>query len=334
MHPSLSSHPHILLAMPPGAMQRPISPSDGTPIDKNTKYRLLTSSIPTPDTSPSYTMVSFYRFFTLSDPHNVAQALQETWAPFHVYGRVYLAAEGVNGQMAIPTSLLEQFTSACQSIPLLHNIYFNIDSTLPSEEFYATQPFHSLHIRVRPQILTDDLPAPLDWTKAGKQFNALEWQEALSDPNAIILDCRNVYESDIGTFENAKPLNTIKFRETWKQLQDILHNEPKDKRILTFCTGGIRCVKVNAYLSQEMGFPNVGSIKGGIISYAKELEKHNSSSTAPLESKFRGVNYVFDNRMGERITEDVLAVCETCGSPHDLYINCANTSCSVIYYRY
>ena len=158
-------------------------------------------------------------------------------------------------------------------------------------------------------------------SKSGREISPIEWHEKLDDPSAVVLDCRNSYESDIGLFENAVALNTTFFRESWDALEDILKDKPKNAPIMTYCTGGIRCVKINAYLEQKMGFTNVGRLEGGIISYTKELERSglgnnaDSNGEAPNHisrdvgsiSKFKGTNYVFDERMGARITSDVLA---------------------------
>jgi UPF0176 protein len=104
-------------------------------------------------------------------------------------------------------------------------------------------------------------------------MNAQEWHEQLDNPNAIILDCRNSYESDVGIFQNAIPLQTTFFRESWDALEEKLANVPKDTPIMTYCTGGIRCVKINTYLEQKMGFTNASRLQGGIIRYTKELEE-------------------------------------------------------------
>ena len=145
-----------------------------------------------------------------------------------------------------------------------------------------------------------------------------------------------------GKFEGAIPLNTTFFRESWDALEEVLKDVPKDAPVLTYCTGGIRCVKINAYIEQKMGFSNVARLEGGIISYARELvnsDPEAQSSVKSLEqphlqrhlpsSKFQGVNYVFDERMGARITADVLTACETCGADSDDFTNCKDTNCHV-----
>ena len=255
---------------------------------------------------------------------------------------------------------------------------------MSKDEYDAVEPFKALHIRERSQILADGFAEPLDWGKSGALLDAKDWHKQLDDPESIVLDCRNSYESDVGTFDGAIPLNTTFFRESWDALDEVLRDVPLDKPIMTFCTGGIRCVKINAYLHQKMGYSNVSRLKGGIINYAKQLgegdmpistttisenipqsglnrtpngdntttttisssskddgggEDHfelidgsngcGSKGVLNKKSKFRGVNYVFDERMGAKITDDLFANCETCGVPCGTYTNCRGNSCHV-----
>ena len=101
-------------------------------------------------------------------------------------------------------------------------IYLNIDHELSRTAFEKNPPFKSLHVRVRSQIVADGFQEPLDWDKSGREMNAMEWHNALDNPNAIVLDCRNSYESEIGIFKNAIPLNTTFFRESWDVLDEVL----------------------------------------------------------------------------------------------------------------
>jgi len=139
----------------------------------------------------------------------------------------------------------------------------------------------------------------------------------------IVLDCRNDYETQVGKFELAEPLNTANFRDSWDVLKDRLKDVPKDAPIMTYCTGGIRCVKVNAYLTQELDFTNVSRLAGGVVAYDRTLNEQ-APEEAPL---FKGVNFVFDGRMGRRITDDQLGTCYTCGSKTHLISNCKNENC-------
>jgi predicted sulfurtransferase len=394
------------------------------PPSTNASYEHDCGPTADPVDTASYTMLSFFSFDKIAEPNEFAQQLQHLWSPFKAYGRVYIATEGVNAQMAVPTNVLEQFEKATKSITEFRQSLINTDHVVDFEEFHETQPFKSLHIRVREQILGDGLsPRSLDWHSAGQELSPTQWHSALSalPPDALVLDCRNSYESDVGKFEGAQPLNTNTFRESWNAIQEILGKQPqvsKDTPIYTYCTGGIRCVKINAYLEQKLGFTNTYRLQGGIISYVRELENgmksssisgpelslpttpndhaavshhaagdsdnivtttatktdihgqiddsgsisssllrrhhaglpddvftlsnhnnhhhasssyHNRSLTAAAPSLFKGVNYVFDDRIGTRVTEDVLARgCECCGdSRWDMYINCRHDPCNV-----
>jgi predicted sulfurtransferase len=198
-------------------------------------------------------------------------------------------------------------------------------------------PFGSLHVRVRQQIVADGLDRPLDWESAGYDMPPLEWHQKLKKTREaresgdedkikgapLIFDCRNDYETSVGVFEGAETLDTQNFRDSWGVLKNKLKDKPKDTPIMTYCTGGIRCVKVGAYLTQEMGFTNVSRLAGGIIAYDRTL-----NDKAPEEEPmFKGTNYVFDGRVGRQITDDALGDCMTCGGKTNLLSNCMNSNC-------
>lgn len=298
----------------------------------------------------AYTLVSFYAFADIADPQELSYQFRATWEPFRAVGRIYVAKEGINAQMAVPSNVFKDFMKATRAYPFFKDVRFNVDHEMTREDYLQQQPFHNLHIRCRKQIVADGFDEELDWSRAGKELLPLEWHEQISDPNAIILDCRNTYETDIGKFKNAIPLNTTVFRESWDAMEEILKDTPKDAPIYTYCTGGIRCVKINAFLEQKLGFNNTHRLKGGIIYYTKTLEhveagagveiidptlkyikpEENPQHTRHLaDSKFLGVNYVFDDRFGARITADVFTTCGTCGSSCDTFTNCKNDDCNV-----
>lgn len=314
----------LLLKPTPGIFPPPNESDEYLPVD--------------PDDSDKYTLVSFYKFCEIPDTKSVKEEFFRLWSPLKALGRVYVAKEGVNAQMSVATNVLDRFIARTRSHPIFNNITINTDHALSREEFLEVRPFSGLHIREREQILADGFDAPLDWKKSGTELAPMEWHKALDDPNAIILDCRNTYETQVGIFDKAIPLNTTVFRESWSVLEEVLKDRPKDSPILTYCTGGIRCVKINAYLEQELGFTNTNRLKGGIIAYRRDLDNEKKQSSAEqgsmevkesLSSKFKGVNYVFDERMGARITDDVLTQCESCGEPDDSYTNCKSFDCNV-----
>ncbi|KAL9178631.1 hypothetical protein ACHAXT_001969 [Thalassiosira profunda] len=310
--------------------------------------------MPDPLASPTMTMLSFYAFppNAVDDPEATAETLRKLWRPFRALGRVYVAREGVNAQMGVPTNVLSQFLECCTlseaeggALSDVLGTYMengiNIDPIpVDMNEFNADPPFKNLHVRVRSQIVADGFETPLDWQNAGHDMPPMEWhqklkearerqlratEEGTEDANElpIVLDCRNDYETQVGKFELAEPLETESFRESWDVLKERLKDVPKDAPIMTYCTGGIRCVKVNAYLTQELEFTNVSRLAGGVIGYDRTLNEK-----APVEEPmFKGVNYVFDGRMGRRITDDQLGTCHTCGRKTHLVTNCKNDNC-------
>lgn len=344
-----------------------------------------------PDESAGYALVSFYRFVAIADLQAAAESLERLWRPFGALGRIYVAHEGVNAQMAVPDNVLELFCAATKRHGLLRDVPVNVDERLTREAYANATPFRALHVRPRAQIVADGLPEALDWSRAGTELSGLQWHEALDavgGRGGAVLDCRNIYETDVGIFDHAEPLNTTFFRESWAALDERLQHVDRDAPILTYCTGGIRCVKINAYLEQKLGFRNTYRLKGGVIAYHRELRRVQAElaqaqptdaadaapeafardaarfypaapevsvdasrgvvevrapSLAPaatqaapspvaverLASKFRGVNYVFDDRMGARVTDDVLGQCDTCGAPCDAYVNCRSDDCNL-----
>ncbi len=303
-------------------------------------------SLSKPEAIQKWNILSFYRFFEVEDPKSFAEMLHALWRPLRVLGRIYVAKEGVNAQMAVQENVLGHFRLATDSVPGLRGVFFNLDRSngfqrgvvvvdnnkqcsISEEENNCGRPslpFKNLHVRARQQIVADgfrpDEEQQLDSTvPIGKGLTPSEWHDMVDRDDVIVLDCRNAYESAIGRFSSAVPLNTTYFRDTWDALPVSLAGISQDAPILTYCTGGIRCEKVAAYLVQNLGYTNVMRLEGGIVSYASHCKE------SQLRSKFLGLNYVFDGRMAERITNDSLAYCEMCGSPVDSHVNCANVRC-------
>ncbi|CAM9524683.1 unnamed protein product [Scytosiphon promiscuus] len=283
--------------------------------------------VPDPELAEEWEMLSFYRFVDIDQPEAFANMLQLAWAPLGVRGRVYVASEGINAQMAVPCTSTERFERAVDAVEKLAGVYLNkAERRWTGDEFRESPPFPALHVRARKQIVADGLSRPLEWSdrsgKVGRGLSPEEWHEMMErEEGATVLDCRNSYESTVGTFDRALPLETSFFRESWGELERLVGNTDRDAPIMTYCTGGIRCVKIAAYLEQEMGFTNVTRLEGGIVSYSKFAKERG------LESKFKGVNYVFDKRMGDKVTGDMLSKCHQCGEPCADHTNCANPCC-------
>ena len=148
--------------------------------------------------------------------------------------------------------------------------------------------------------------------------------ELIEDPNTVLVDMRNHYESEIGHFKNAITPDVDTFRESLDLIEDDLKEHKEDKKLVMYCTGGIRCEKASAYYKHK-GYKNVFQLEGGIINYVRQVEANE------LENKFIGKNFVFDERRSERISEDVIANCHQCGEPADLHTNCANEACHLLF---
>ncbi|EOQ88303.1 rhodanese-like protein [Leptospira yanagawae serovar Saopaulo str. Sao Paulo = ATCC 700523] len=262
-------------------------------------------------------VISFYRYVKIDDPIEFRNRLYDTFDDLGILGRIYLANEGINAQFSIPVENYESLRNFVDTIPELKGIYFN-DAVEDKKE-----SFIKLAIKVRRKIVADGLDdSKFDPSDVGTHLSPLEFHKTLEEEGVIVVDLRNNYESEVGHFENAILPDVGTFREELPLVEKILEND-KDKKILLYCTGGIRCEKASAYLKYK-GFEKVHQLRGGIINYAKEISDHG------LKSKFKGKNFVFDDRLGERITDDILTVCYTCGKPSDRHTNCANLGCHVL----
>lgn len=268
--------------------------------------------------SEARTTLSFYQYWNIEDPQRFRDALYLRWSQLGVFGRIYVAKEGINGQISVPDAQFEAFKKDIYAIPFLEGIRLNIAVDDDGKSFFK------LKIKVRDKIVADGLDdASFDVTKRGKHLRAREFNELADAPDTIVVDMRNHYESEVGYFENAIRPDVETFREALPVVEKMLETQ-KDANIVMYCTGGIRCEKASAYFLHQ-GFDNVFMVDGGIIEYARQCEEQG------LPNKFIGKNFVFDERMGERISPDVVAHCHQCGAPCDTHINCANDACHILF---
>lgn len=275
------------------------------------KQRMLASA-------EARTTLSFYKYHHIENPAAFRDFLYRTLEAVSVYGRIYVANEGVNGQISVPTAQFEQFREALFSIPFLNGIRLNIAVEDDGHSFYK------LKIKVRSKIVADGLDdATFDVTKRGHHLRAAEVNALLDQPETVVVDMRNHYESEVGYFRGAIRPDVETFREALPVVEQALADQ-KDKPIVMYCTGGIRCEKASAYYLHR-GFKNVFMVDGGIIEYSHQCEKEG------LPNYFVGKNFVFDERMGERISEDIVANCHQCGAPCDDHVNCANPACHILF---
>ena len=262
--------------------------------------------------------LSFYQYHHIKDVEQFRNELFLKLDALHVFGRIYVASEGINGQISVPDSLFETFKSTLYSFPFLNGIRLNIAIDDDGKSFYK------LKIKVKDKIVADGLnDNEFDVTKRGKHLKAHEFNQLVDRDGTVIVDMRNHYESEVGHFEHAICPDVETFRESLPIVEDMLADK-KDHPIVMYCTGGIRCEKASAYFLHK-GFKDVYMVDGGIIEYSRQCEKEG------LPNKFIGKNFVFDERMGERISEDVIAKCHQCGKPCDHHVNCANDACHILF---
>ena len=264
------------------------------------------------------TVISFYKYYHLPNPHLFRDHLYIMWQQLGVLGRTYIAKEGINAQISVPTKNLDHFRTKLEEIEFLigNRLNFAIEN--------KNNSFFKLDIRVRDKIVADGLDdAAFDVTQCGVHLTAEKFNEITAQPDTILVDMRNHYESEVGHFKDAIIPDVETFREQLPMVADMLEAH-KDKNLVMYCTGGIRCEKASAYMKFK-GFKNVYQLEGGIIKYAHDIEEKG------LENKFIGKNFVFDERLGERVSTEVIAKCHQCGSPCDDHVNCANDACHLLF---
>ncbi|MGZ0015417.1 oxygen-dependent tRNA uridine(34) hydroxylase TrhO [Yeosuana sp. AK3] len=263
--------------------------------------------------------LSFYQYANLENPQVFRDYLFITWNALDVLGRIYVAHEGINGQLSLPADRFNEFKEHLDSIHFLKGIRLNVAVEQDNKSFLK------LKVKVRDKIVADGLnDDTFDVTNKGIHLAAEQFNMLIEDKNTILVDMRNHYESEIGHFKNAITPDVDTFRDSLDIIEHDLKDHKEDKNLVMYCTGGIRCEKASAYFKHK-GFKNVYQLEGGIIEYTRQVKEKN------LENKFIGQNFVFDDRRAERISEDVIAHCHQCGAPFDVHTNCANDACHLLF---
>lgn len=264
------------------------------------------------------TTISFYHYFYIVDPTAFRDELYKQLHALQVFGRIYVAKEGINAQLSVPSSKFELLKEVIFSFPALNGIRLNIAVDDDGKSFFV------LKIKVREKIVADGISDPnFSMQNKGRYVNASQFNTMTDDADTIIVDMRNHYEYEVGHFENAIEIPSDTFREQLPMAVDMLKDK-KDKNIIMYCTGGIRCEKASAYMLHN-GFENVYHVEGGIIQYAQKVKEEG------LDNKFIGKNFVFDERRGERISSDIISKCHQCGKPCDTHTNCENEACHLLF---
>ncbi|SDR83609.1 UPF0176 protein [Gillisia sp. Hel1_33_143] len=263
--------------------------------------------------------LSFYAYAKIGNPEVFRNFLFIGWDKMEVLGRIYVAHEGINAQLSVPAKRFDEFKA------FIDDVYFLKDVRLNIAIEHDLKSFLKLKVKVRDKIVADGLnDASFDVRNKGIHVDANKFNELLDDPNTILVDMRNHYESEIGHFKGAITPDVDTFRDSLDIIENDLKEHKEDKNLVMYCTGGIRCEKASAYYKHK-GFKNVFQLEGGIIEYARQVDNQN------LDNKFIGKNFVFDHRRSERITEDVISNCHQCGKACDTHVNCANEACHLLF---
>lgn len=269
------------------------------------------------ETEPRKT-ISFYNYFPIPDPQAFRDMLYRELSTLNVFGRIYVAHEGINAQISVPESNFQSFRTYITTLPGFETLRLNVAVDDDGKSFWV------LKVKVRDKIVADGIDDPnFNMNTKGKYVNAEEFNALTNNPDTIVVDMRNHYEYEVGHFEKAIEVPSDTFREQLPMSAEMLEQH-KDKNIIMYCTGGIRCEKASAYLLHR-GFKNVFHLEGGIIHYA------NSVKEKGLHNKFKGKNFVFDDRLGERISDEIIATCHQCGKPADTHTNCRNEACHLLF---
>jgi len=264
---------------------------------------------------PQYNVLLFYKFVKIPDAEQFAQEHMEYCKNLGIKGRILIADEGINGTLSGTIEQTEQYMQDMRQNPLFTDMVFKIDK----EDEHV---FKKMFVRYKKELVTFRVDKELDPnTQSGGRLAPKQFHEYLQREDVIVLDGRTGYEFDLGHFRNAIRPEVDSFKEFPEWIKENM-SEYKDKPILTYCTGGIRCEKLTSYMLEE-GFQEVYQLDGGIVTYGKDEEVQGRL--------FDGKCYVFDERISvpiNRTDEDiVVGKCHHCGKPADKFINCTLDAC-------
>jgi UPF0176 protein len=248
----------------------------------------------------SYTVTAFYRFTPLADASACHAAYKQALAPLGLCGTLLVAPEGINGTIAGSPDAIETMLSILHAQAGLQRQDVKFSSA-------QEKPFNRLKIRLKREIITFNQPAADPSLLPGTYVAPKDWNRLLDDPDVLVLDTRNLYETAIGAFTNATDPRIDSFTDLAAFVRSEL-DPAKHKKIAMYCTGGIRCEKASAFMRAE-GFDEVYHLQGGILRYLEEIPES--------ESRWQGDCYVFDKRMavGHGLTTGKYAMCFCCGYP-------------------
>ena len=253
----------------------------------------------------------YYYYTKIDDPESFRTEHHQLCLDLNLRGRIIIAHEGINGTVSGLKENCEKYMTILKSDSLFKNIEFKIEE-------YEKHAFQKLHVRQKEEIVNSGLKEINPLVKTGKYVEPSEFKKLLTNDDVIIVDVRSNYEHYLGKFKNAITLDMDNFRDFPGKINEL--SKYKDKKVITYCTGGIKCEKASAFLL-EQGFENVYQLHGGIIKYGLEEEGQD----------FEGKCYVFDNRLAldvNKINPKVISTCYICGKSCDRMVNCANAECN------
>ena len=263
------------------------------------------------------TTCSFYKYVTIVDPTTFRDKIYEEFDNLEILGRVYIAEEGMNAQISVPDKNWGLFLKLISNVKLL----YDIDIKTAINDGIS---FYKLVVKVKKEIVAYNIPKnKFNMDVVGEHLNTKQFNEAMENPNTTVIDMRNIYESEVGQFLSAEIPQVEKSKDLLPEVRKMLKGR-EHHQVLLYCTGGIRCEKASSFLINE-GIKNVKQLQGGIIQYAHDIKKEG------LESKFVGKNFVFDARLGERVTEDIISTCHLCGEKSDSHKDCKNDACHILF---
>ena len=263
--------------------------------------------------------LSFYKYHQIKNTSLFRDHLYLMWEKLDVLGRIYIASEGINAQLSMPSQNLNEFKTKLDSIDFLKEIRLNV--AVEQDDF----SFLKLKVKIRNKIVADGLSENnFDLSNNGTHVNASEFNTLIENPNTLLVDMRNHYESEIGHFDGAILPDVDSFRESLPIIEKKFAKHKKSKNIVMYCTGGIRCEKASAFLKHK-GYEKVYQLDGGIIEYARQVDQEK------INNKFLGKNFVFDHRRSEAVSDEIIANCHQCGEKCDTHINCANEACHLLF---
>jgi UPF0176 protein len=253
----------------------------------------------------------FYKYVRIDDAEKFASDHLAFCVSIGLKGRILIADEGINGTISGTEDQAEKYIEHLHADSRFADLIFKVD-----EEEKAS--FAKMHVRYKKEIVHFGVKDVNVWKHSGKYLDPEEWLKMKDDPDVVMIDFRNEVEWEVGKFKNAVTLPITHFREVPGHIDEL--SKYKDKKVLAYCTGGIRCEKATAFLI-ENGFKEVYHLRGGIIEYGKKVGGKD----------FDGKCYVFDNRITVDVNDvnpTVISVCFNCGKPSSRFINCANDECN------